>query len=266
MTSAMTSATSSALCAPGRARESTPPCRALSRSPSPRRPDARSTRGSRANRAPRAPRFLASAAPMPALAPVMTTTRPCMRREYFFEWSRLQARSVPLLRRPAVGLARRRVRLPVHRRDELLKQVARLGLRLQMVEQERRDFAEGLLVGQPVARAGRDLLAPRRQVFLERLCVARELRAKLLDLPPQIPRLRLLLGRLLLVLLELLSSRVDESRRGARPLEQGAGLGCPGVGAVCRLPGLRGAALGLLEHLAQPRDLALLGRQIAQRT
>src|ERR1017187_7290985 len=134
-----------------------------------------------------------------------------------------------------------------------------------MVEQKRRDVAERLFVSDALARACRHFLTAGRQVLLERLGVARELGPQLLDLATEIPRLRVLRYRPLLVLLELLALRLDEGRGCARPLEDSPhlrrGAGCM-VGGLLRLH-LR--ALGLLQGIAQSSHFHLLGRLLAQR-
>jgi hypothetical protein len=69
------------------------------------------------------------------------------------------------------------VALAVHRGDELLQEIARLGLRFEVVEQQRGYFAERLLVGDAFARALGDLFPTAGQILFEGLGVARELGA-----------------------------------------------------------------------------------------
>src|SRR5690349_8862738 len=76
----------------------------------------------------------------------------------------------------------------VHVRHQLLQQIARLRLALQVVQEQGRDFAERLLEREALARARGDLLAAVGKVLLERLGVTRKLGAQLVDLTAQIAR------------------------------------------------------------------------------
>src|SRR5258708_4434744 len=70
-------------------------------------------------------------------------------------------------------------RLAVHRGDQILQEIAHLGLALQMIEEERRDLRERLLEAEAFAGPSGDLLAALREIFVERFCVARQLRSEL---------------------------------------------------------------------------------------
>ena len=156
----------------------------------------------------------------------------------------------------------------MHRGHEILDEIARLGLRLEVIQEERRRVAEGLLEVDALARAGCHLLAAGGEVFLERLGVARELRAQLVDLTTEILRLRVLHAGLCLTLGERLAARIEERSRSARALEDRTKRG--GRSALLRgLIGLRprrcARALGDLHELAELRGLLLLGRSLAKR-
>src|SRR5207249_3207534 len=98
-------------------------------------------------------------------------------------------------------------------------EIARLGLQLQVRQQKRRYLAERFFVGEPLTRARGDLFATAREILLERLGVARELRAQLLDLAPQVARVRILDRRFVLSLHELLTLRLEQRLRRPRALE-----------------------------------------------
>src|SRR5580693_7792813 len=108
-----------------------------------------------------------------------------------------------------------------------------------MVQEKGRHVAERLLVADAFARPLCDLLAPARQIFFERLRIARELRPELLDLAAQVPSLRLSLQRFLFVLLELFAFGLDGRDRRARTLENGTQLRARTGRRIGGLPGLR---------------------------
>src|SRR5690606_24765836 len=70
--------------------------------------------------------------------------------------------------------------------DELIEQVATLGLAAQVAHDEVGGLLEGFFVAEAVAGALGDLLAAGGEVFLEGLGVAGELGAELLDLGAQV--------------------------------------------------------------------------------
>src|SRR5580692_2018132 len=133
-----------------------------------------------------------------------------------------------------------------------------------MIEKEHGNFAEGLFECEPVARPRGYLFTAAREVFFESLCVSGELRSKLVDLATEVPGLRLLVNRLLLVNLQIFALGLDERGGGAGPLEDGAQL-CGRSGGLIG-SGLRLARVpvGQLQTFAQPRHVGLLGSELAK--
>ena len=109
-----------------------------------------------------------------------------------------------------LALARRRARMPCWCSRAPCTRSRHSGLLRRWPEQEVRRLAEGLLEVEALARARGDLLAARREILLERLGVARELRAELVDLAAQIARRRL--ARVLLRLVARRAARASPAR------------------------------------------------------
>src|SRR5580658_961436 len=154
----------------------------------------------------------------------------------------------------------------MHIGEEILKKIAYLGFCLEMVQEECRNFAERLFKCQPLARARRDFLASLREILLEGLGVARELRAKLFDLTAEVLGLRVLDLSLLLLLGELFTARIDEREGRSASLEDEAcgGRLCLRTDAIRLHLGGSTRAFGDDELLFDPDDLFLLGHRVPE--
>ena len=103
--------------------------------------------------------------------------------------------------------------------QELLIEIAALGLALEVCHQRGGDLGVGLLEGETFAYAGGDALATGGEIFFERLGVARELTAQVFDLFAQIARGAFFSGSACLVLAQALLAQLHGRERAAESLE-----------------------------------------------